>query len=114
VHAKETLADFAHTILKAFSFDSDHLYYFSYKDWRGIPVKIYHDYVSDADHFVNEYTIASLCLSLEQPMTFLFDFGDNWEFQLQLKELVPLNLKQTISLKSGGDLVPEQYICYDD
>ena len=106
-----TLDHLADAILEVFHFNSDHLYYFSYNDWRGVPIKIYHQSVSEADHFADDYTIASLNLGVGQPLTFLFDFGDEWEFKLRLEQRNPSDSKiqYPTLLQSGGAPIPEQY-----
>lgn len=115
VNADWTLSDLASTILNAFEFDQDHLYYFKYKGSNGNDIKAYHYAVSDEIIYADEITVGSLCLSIGQTFTFLFDFGDAWEFKLQLVSLeTPNNDKNhPLILASGGDPMPEQYITFD-
>ncbi len=48
-------------------------------------------------------------------MTFLYDFGDNWMFKIQLEQVDPGNskMKNPVVLESQGD-APEQYEYWDD
>jgi hypothetical protein len=54
INSEDTLDTFSDTILKAFNFDSDHLYYFAYQDQSGITRKIYHDYMTDEPLLASE------------------------------------------------------------
>jgi len=116
IDADSSLNAFAFAILNAFDFDCDHLYYFNYIDTAGVSRRIYHDYVSEAEHLVSDYTIGSLNLQVGQTMTFVFDFGDNWEFKLLLKELNPIEVQAGPPrvVKSGGNPPPLQYPDYDE
>lgn len=116
VNADWTLSDLATVILNAFEFDEDHLYYFKYKGPHGNDIKAYHEAVSDEIIYADEITVGSLCLSIGQTFTFLFDFGDDWEFKLQLLSLEKPNddKNRSLILASGGDPVPEQYIMFDE
>lgn len=112
VDSKITLSDFAYIILEEFNFGSDHLYYFLYKDWRGIATKIYHEYVTEVSCFADDYTIGSLNLEVGQPMVFLFDFGDQWEFKIRREP--NQETKELGLLKSGGSPVPNQFPAWDE
>lgn len=115
VNADWTLSDLASTILNAFEFDEDHLYYFKYKGPSGNDIKAYHYAVSDEIIYADEITVGSLCLSVGQNFTFLFDFGDAWEFKLQLVGLeMPNNdNNRSLILASGGNPMPKQYTTFD-
>jgi hypothetical protein len=49
-------------------------------------------------------------------MTFLFDFGDEWKFDVQLEQLNPENMKvkQPTVLEKGGKRAPKQYFYEED
>lgn len=115
IDAEEPLSTFADTILDAFEFDHDHLYYFEYADQRGVLKKIYHNCVSESEQIADDYTVGSLNLSIKQSVTFLFDFGDKWEFNLCLEQLNPVGVEidQPKVLECGGEPVPVQYPSWD-
>jgi hypothetical protein len=81
-----TLWDLSQLILQSVDFDSDHLDMFSYKNQLGRVVQIVHPYM-DGSPSTDELKIADLSLAVGSVMEYLFDFGDNWEFQLQLEEI---------------------------
>lgn len=111
IDPKETLSTLAYVIIKEFNFDMDGGYYFIYKDKKGIPIKISQRGRSETQCFTDDSTIASLNLAVGQPMTFLFDFREKWEFKLQLEQCTPpgLKIEQATLIKSGGAPVPKQY-----
>jgi len=84
-----SLETLAAAILDAFDFDSDHLYCFNYKDRYGRTVEIVHPYSSGefGDASANEVEIGDLSLYQGMRIGFLFDFGDNWQFELQTEEV---------------------------
>jgi hypothetical protein len=103
-----TLWDLSQLILQSVDFDCDHLDMFSYKNQLGRTVQIVHPYM-DGSPSTDEMKIADLPLEVGSVMEYLFDFGDNWEFQLQLEEIKP-------DLRPGyGEIIasegkaPEQY-----
>lgn len=100
-------------ILGAFDFDNDHLYQFICRQRTGKTLHINHPYV-DKKPFTDEFLVGDLPLVEGGKMTFLFDFGDNWDFDLILEEIQPVNpkMKKAKILKSYGE-PPEQY-GYDD
>ena len=103
------LDSLASSILDAFDFDKDHLYQFIGKQRTGAILNINHPYLEEQP-FTDEFTVGELPLREGEKMIFLFDFGDNWEFDLILEEIQPLDqkLKKPKVLKSHGK-APEQY-----
>ena len=81
-----TLWDLSQLILLSFDFDCDHLDMFSYKNQLGRTVQVVHPYMNESPS-TDEVKIADLPLTVGSVMEYLFDFGDNWEFQLQLEEI---------------------------
>jgi len=97
-------------ILKAFNFDNDHLYCFTYTDIFGLLIKIYHPYMEDEDVCADEVLIGNLPLEPGSVMEYLYDFGDNWKFEVMLESVQPSNfrMKKARVIESHGQ-APEQY-----
>jgi Plasmid pRiA4b ORF-3-like protein len=104
-----TLEDLADEILDAVNFDCDHLYEFTFRDQLGRAASINHPGV-DEGPFADEYPIGELPLQPGQSMTFLFDFGDNWKFNVKLEKIDPPSprMKKSRVLEKHGK-APEQY-----
>lgn len=103
--------DLAAAILDAFNFDSDHLYCFSYKDRFGCTVTIDHPYLEgDTDNALsNDVKIGDIPISEGMRIRFLFDFGDNWEFEIQTEGVnTGTAIKATRVLEKHGK-APKQY-----
>lgn len=101
-------------ILDAFDFDHDHLYSFICKDRFGRELHINHPYVEDAP-FTDEVRIQEVPLRVGASMTFLFDFGDNWQFNVQLERIDPVDpkLKKPKVFEKKGK-APQQYPEWDE
>ncbi|MDZ8050497.1 MAG: plasmid pRiA4b ORF-3 family protein [Aulosira sp. ZfuVER01] len=114
IPAKRQLSSLASTILDAFDFDYDHLYEFSYKDRFGRTCKIGHPYM-ESPPFADQVRIGDLALEPGTSMTYLYDFGDNWEFYVQLERIDPPDnkIKKAKILEIHGD-APQQYWSEDD
>jgi hypothetical protein len=109
-----TFWDLSQLILQSVDFDSDHLDMFSYKNQLGRTVQIVHPYMNDGSPATDELKIADLSLAVGSVMEYLFDFGDNWEFQLQLEEIKPelrICYGEIIARKGKA---PEQYPDWED
>ncbi len=108
IDATESFDRLASIILDAFEFDSDHLYEFSYKNRYGLVERLIHPHM-DEGPFTSEVTIGDVPLPIGQTMTFLFDFGDNWQFVMTLEgvDADKVNTKPRILEKQGKS--PEQY-----
>jgi hypothetical protein len=112
IDAKETLAVLASAILNSVDFDQDHLYEFSYRNRFGQLEQIYHWYMQEPLNS-SEVLVGDLSLSVGQPMNFLFDFGDNWEFALVLEAVEPDRIVNRTELLEAHGKAPEQYPYYD-
>jgi len=103
----------ATTILNSVHFDQDHLYQFSYEDRIGSEKHINHPYLEEGP-FTSQVSVGDLSLRVGQKVTFLFDFGDRWEFDLKLERVDDeLELSEPTVLESHGES-PEQYPTWDD
>ncbi len=100
---------FSHTILDAFDFDHDHPDRFTYTDHFGVSRHIYHPYM-EKERSSAEVRVGDLPLTSGQSMTYLFDFGDEWLFEVKLERVDPPNSEITrpVILEEYG-AAPEQY-----
>lgn len=105
------LTELASTILDAFDFDSDHLYRFSYKDRFGRTVEIDHPYLADhSDHaLADEVKVGDLPLFQGMHIGFLFDFGDQWDFDIQTEEVNSSSAINKPRILEKHGKAPEQY-----
>ncbi len=104
------LESLVNSILEAFNFDKDHLYQFICKDRFGRSLKISHPYLEDSPPWTDEFQVGQLPLQVGETMTFWFDFGDNWKFQILLEEInsPDAKIKHSQLLQSSGK-APQQY-----
>jgi len=114
IHSDMTLEALTDTVLKSFDFDKDHLYVYYYKDLFGNTVEI-NSPNSSVEPFTTETLIGKIPINIGASMNFLFDFGDNWEFQILLEEIKQVSKKiehpQVIDEQGKP---PEQYPYWDD
>lgn len=94
-------------IQKAFNFGNDHLYAFYLDKNRR---KSYSDPRGGSSPFSDEIELGGLNLKAGQRFFYLFDFGDNWEFNIDVVEIqdVVKKLKKGKILEKNGK-APEQY-----
>jgi hypothetical protein len=108
--AETTLETVAQLLLKAFKFDHDHLYEFQFRDHFSRKVCVADPMIGDEDNYADEFRLGDLPLAERDTMTFLFDFGDSWEFTILIEEIdedCKLKTKPKITAKSGT--APKQY-----
>lgn len=112
VSAEHLLEDLAEAILKAFDFDNDHLYHFQYLNKFGADRSIGHPAMDFCDGCVTETRLRQLQPVSGMKITFVFDYGDNWEFDI----VVMLGSEETTSdiqvIERKGK-APEQYPDYE-
>ena len=75
--------------------------------------RVYHPYM-DEGPWTSEVKVGEVPLSIGQTMTYLFDFGDNWEFDVTLERVDPADasLVGPVVLESHGE-PPDQYRAWD-
>ena len=107
--ATSTLDELAQLILHAYTFDSDHLYRFSYQNRYGRLCHINHTYLEEAP-WTSEVRVGELPLAVGQTMTFLFDLSDPWEFAVMLEavDAEPTTPQSPRVLERRGK-APKQY-----
>lgn len=108
IPADQTLDALASAILDAVEFDHDHLHEFSYRNRFGVTDRINHPYM-DEGPWTSEVLIGSVPLRVGQAMTYVFDFGDWWEFDVTLERVNPdMVVKEPVVLEKHGE-PPDQY-----
>ena len=109
-----TLADLSGMILDAVDFDSDHLDMFRYKNHLGRTVEATHPY-ADGYPCTNDVQLGDLPLAEGASMTYIFDFGDWWEFDVQLEKVEADRSRQNYeAILEGHGEPPLQYPNWDD
>ncbi|MDB5340996.1 MAG: Plasmid pRiA4b ORF-3-like protein [Planctomycetaceae bacterium] len=97
-------------ILKAFKFDSDHLYQFEMRDRSGQEFRIGPEGLDGVDEFSDEFAVGYLPLDPGGSMRFHFDFGADWRFDVKLEKILAPDESMTglkITEKKGN--APKQY-----
>lgn len=109
IPADMTLEALAHAIIKAVEFDYDHLYTFTYRNRLGMVKHVNHPYM-DEKPWTDEVRVGDLPLNTGQTVTFVYDFGDWWEFDVKLERIDPVDssLEGPIVIEEQGES-PEQY-----
>jgi hypothetical protein len=109
-YSLESLSSF---ILDTVEFDYDHLYQFEYENPFGALERVNHPYM-DEGPWADDVLIGNLPLRIGQKMTYLYDFGDNWKFELTLEQIdFDREIKKPVILEQHGKL-PKQYPKWDD
>jgi len=107
IAAAKTLHDLAEAILDAFDFDHDHLYafYLSGKvgDWA---TEYVHPWADGTK--ADKVRLGDLALEPGQKLVYLYDFGDQWPFQVRL-ERITQDVEGETSFTGRGE-PPRQYV----
>jgi Plasmid pRiA4b ORF-3-like protein len=113
VPGRLTLDALARAILDAFEFTHDHLYQFSYRSQFGVKTHVNHPYMDDGP-WTSEVRVGDVQLPEGQSMTYLYDFGDFWEFDVALEcvGLADAATTDPIILDGRGE-APAQYPSWD-
>jgi hypothetical protein len=108
IPAALSLDDLSDAILRAYDFDDDHLYQFSYRDRFGVTVQVKHPYMEEPPS-TDEVAIGELPLRPGASMEYLFDFGDEWRFDVKLERIDPADgrIKKPKLLEEHGEAPPQ-------
>lgn len=109
ISANASLYKLHQAILKAFEFEDDHEHAFFMDNHVWSPADAYFSSKAEAgDRLTKKYTLKKLQLAKGQKFKYIFDFGNEWEFQC--KVLRELEEKTDIPrfIRSAGES-PEQY-----
>lgn len=107
----ECLDTLAGAILKAFNFDYEHLYEFSYTDNFGI-AQVIADPRCGEHLDACEIQIGDIDILLGDLIEFRYDFGDDWKFKVQIEKIDPeLKIKKPMVIEKEGK-APKQYVYY--
>ena len=114
ISSQMTLGTLSNLILQSVNFDCDHLDMFRYKNPLGRTIEITHPY-ADGSPSTDEVSIGELSLKEGATMTYIFDFGDWWEFDLKLETIDPDEKRTDYGaiIESKGS-APEQYPNWED
>jgi hypothetical protein len=115
IPGQKTLDNLSAIILRVFEFEeTDHLYRFIYKNRFGTLTEVNHPYVEEPP-FTSEVRIGELPLQVGASMTYNFDFGEDWRFDVKLERIDPtdLKIKKPILIASHGK-APRQYPDWDE
>jgi hypothetical protein len=113
IPAEQSLDALAVAILDAVDFDQDHLYLFSYRNRCGIQAEVHHPYM-DEGPWTDQVLVGDVPLRIGQTMTYVFDFGDWWEFDVTLERIDPdMSIETPVILEEHGE-PPEQYRSWGD
>jgi Plasmid pRiA4b ORF-3-like protein len=89
IDADATLYDLAELILASVNFDNDHLHQFTYSGPGGRKVEVGHPALQTTRLSSDQIQIGDMGLQIGSEIEYLFDFGDCWEFRIQLEGFAP-------------------------
>ncbi|PIX21893.1 MAG: hypothetical protein COZ69_12380, partial [Deltaproteobacteria bacterium CG_4_8_14_3_um_filter_45_9] len=99
-------------ILDTVKFDYDHLYQFEYENPFGAFERVNHPYM-DEGPWADDVLIGNLPFRIGQKMTYLYDFGDNWEFEVTLEQVeLDKKIEKPVLLEQHGK-PPKQYPAFE-
>jgi hypothetical protein len=104
----------AHAVLDAYEFDCDHLYRFSYRNQFGVEEQINHPFLEEGQR-TDKARIGDVPVPVGQTMSYAFDLGDWWEFEVMLERVEPpkASIDGPVLLGGQGD-APQQYPDWDE
>ncbi|KAM3116360.1 IS1096 element passenger TnpR family protein [Phormidesmis sp. 146-33] len=107
------LSDLSSLILESVGFDEDHLDMYQYKNQVGRSVKISHPYVEESPS-TDDVRVGELPIAEGTSMLYVFDFGDWWEFDVQLEKVEGDDRQGYSAILESHGAAPKQYPDWDE
>lgn len=112
IDGNNTLHDLCSEILSAFNFDNDHLYMFSLKRKKYDGEGYFHPEAS-GEKSADEVSLNELNLKVRNKFLLLYDFGDEWLFDITVKKIEQSDILTLTHIKEqSGEIF--QYPAWDD
>lgn len=109
VPADASFLDLHHVIQIVMGFDDCHLWDFSDPNHRGISISVMPEEDSFMDRTTDEAAETPLTAFLREKgdkMNYEYDFGDSWEFSIEVKEVLDRKCEHPVCTKYKGDMNP--------
>lgn len=108
ISTSDTLETLHSAILDAFGFEDDHAHAFFLDNrlWSDAD-SYYSEVIEDAERFTKDYPLGSVGLRPGMAFKYVFDFGDEWAFQLKLLSALEEPTDAPRILRSVGDAPPQ-------
>lgn len=111
--SQATLLELHEEILYAFEFFDDHAHAFFMDNVAWSDRNAYFcDFIEDEDKFTKDYTLEKLGLDIGVKFKYVFDFGDDWQFQCKVLKILDEKTEEPEVVRTKGE-PPSQYD-YDD
>lgn len=107
IGGQETLETLHLMIQEAVDFDNDHLYFFEISWGRGVK-RYNHPYCEGEAYYADEVLLKDILLYEKMTFIYLFDFGDDWEFRIEVEKILPEFTRQPEITERKGEN-PQQY-----
>lgn len=112
IDGNKTLDNLSDEILSAFDFSNDHLYMFSLNRKMHDPEGYYHPYAK-AGKQADKISINTLNLKVRNKFLFLYDFGDEWLFNITVNKIEQSDIiSMTYVKEQKGEII--QYPVWED
>ncbi len=113
IGSERSAEDLHLAIQKAYDFGNDHLYAFYLVGWDNYDYAVMDPRGGDGVD-ASEFKISDIRIYEGDTIGYLFDFGDDWRFDVTLEKIEEGNpSKSAVIVESKGE-APEQYPDYDD
>jgi len=115
VSANDTLEELADTILWAFDFDNDHAHAFfmDNRAWSDDDCYYMAEVAEDEDYRCTcDYKLCQIGLQKGDVFKFVFDFGDDWQFQCKVLRIIDECTNEAEIIRIVGE-PPMQYPDYE-
>ncbi len=107
IPADRTLDELAYAALEVFDFDDDHLYEFRMQTPTGEEITYAHPAAGEGVP-ADEMELGDMGLSVGQKITFEYDFGSDWTFDILIEAMDGRQMKSIREIDGEGE-APQQY-----